>query len=77
MACGPEFHPPTICNKVYQYNNKNGSTPKVEMVDWNTNPTISQHCHQHASSNVGPKIKCTDPRLTDNQLNLSDILSYF
>ena len=41
MVRGPEFQPPTICQRVDKYNTKHRSTPKVPPKYWKPNPLIS------------------------------------
>ena len=74
MARGPEFHSPTIFQRVAQYNAKHRPTPKVALVDLKPNPPITQNIHQHVLCPAIPEINCTDPSTTNQQLNLSDIL---
>ena len=75
MARGIAFQPPTICQKVSQYNRKYVPTTKVSPVDWKPKPNIDQHRHQNASSTARPKIKCTETSSTEQKLHFSDILS--
>ena len=48
----------------------------MALVDWKPNPPIDQHCHQHELLPAIPDINCTDPVSTNQQLHLSDLLTY-
>ena len=45
MPRGPVFQTPNICHQFAQYNSKNGSTPKLELIHWKPNPPIDQNNH--------------------------------
>ena len=77
MSHGPAFQLTNILQIFSQYNDKHGPTKKVEPIDWEINPPISQYCHQHTSPSVRTYIKCTEPISKDQKQNLSSILSYF
>ena len=75
IACGPEFQPPVIFQRVTQYNFQIGSNPKVDPNNWKPNPLIDQHHYHHTSCPIRPKIKCTDTSSEEQQQHLSGILS--
>ena len=77
MSCGPEFHPPTICQRSTQLNYKHVSNKKVYPNGWKTKQLISQHNHQYTLYPVSPETKCTEPISEDQQKKSSHLFSYF